>query len=203
MHASFELHVGIRIFLVVVTMIGIQRVLELLLAKQNAAYIRSIGGYEVAGEHYKWIVLVHISFFASLVTEALVSTSPLPFFWVPAILFLSAQILRIWVIHTLGRHWNTRIFVVPGAKVVKKGPYRYLRHPNYAIVCTELLTLPLAFGLWRTALVISLFNCIVLRIRIREEENALSKVCDYSNTMAATPRFIPIAKVFQEKGQKE
>jgi methyltransferase len=188
--------VGIGFFLGVVSVVGIERILELILAKQNAKYIRSIGGYEVAGKHYKWIVLVHLSFFAGLIAEAFATRKQLPFYWVPAFLFISAQVLRVWVICTLGRHWNTRIFVVPGAKVVNKGLYRYLRHPNYAIVCTELLTLPLTFGLWRTALLISLINFIVLRQRIREEEKALSKVSDYSRTMSETPRFVPAPKVF-------
>ncbi|MDB5084991.1 MAG: isoprenylcysteine carboxyl methyltransferase [Bacilli bacterium] len=187
--------IEMRFFVGIVAFVGLIRLLELHLAKQNAAYIRSLGGYEIAGDHYKWIVIVHVGFFAGLLTEAAAkaagSSAVLPFHVVPAILFLAAQMLRVWVLRSLGRFWNTRIFVVPGANVVKKGPYRFLRHPNYVTVCIELLTLPLIFGLWRTALLFSLLNLLVLRSRIQAEEQALGRVSDYSLVMSETPRFFP------------
>jgi methyltransferase len=90
-------------------------------------------------------------------------------------LFLLVQPLRYWAILSLGGSWNTKILVVPGAKPVRGGPYRYLNHPNYVVVVVEILTFPLIFGAWLTALVFTLLNAVVLRVRIREEHRALGE----------------------------
>jgi methyltransferase len=80
---------------------------------------------------------------------------------------------RIWVLHTLGRRWTTRIIVVPGETLVARGPYRFIRHPNYAVVVAEIALLPLVFGLWRVAIIFSLLNAVILIVRIRAENDAL------------------------------
>jgi len=84
------------------------------------------------------------------------------------------QGLRVWVLATLGRYWTTRIITLPGAPLVRRGPYRWLRHPNYVVVAGEIAVLPLAFGAWQIAVVFSLANALVLWIRIRSEERALA-----------------------------
>ena len=86
------------------------------------------------------------------------------------------QPLRYWAILSLGENWNTRILVVPGAKLVRRGPYRYLRHPNYIVVVVEILSFPLIFGAWITALVFSVLNAILLSARIRDENRALAEL---------------------------
>jgi methyltransferase len=100
-----------------------------------------------------------------------------PAFWpVPLALFLLVQPLRYWAIFSLGETWNTRILVIPGAKLVRRGPYRFLRHPNYVVVVVEVLAFPLIFGAWITALVFSILNAILLYVRIKEENRALAEL---------------------------
>src|SRR5690606_20225813 len=97
--------------------------------------------------------------------------------WVFLIVFAAAQILRVWALASLGRFWNTKILVLPGAKKVKKGPYRWLPHPNYIVVALEILSLPLIFGAWRTALVFTIANALLLLlVRIPAEEKALQQL---------------------------
>jgi methyltransferase len=95
--------------------------------------------------------------------------------------FLAIQPLRYWAILSLREHWNTRILVIPGEKLVKKGPYKYLSHPNYVVVAAEILVFPLIFGARTTALVFSVLNAILLSVRIKEEELALKELAEPSN----------------------
>ena len=83
------------------------------------------------------------------------------------------QALRIWVIATLGRRWTTRIIVLEGAPLVRRGPYRFLAHPNYVVVGAEIAVLPLMFGLIWSAVVFSALNALILFVRIRAENAAL------------------------------
>jgi len=161
-------------FLIVFVSVVLQRLLELGLARRNARLIRAAGGYEVGADHYKYIVALHVLFFASLAVEVLSRQQTLPdWWWMPFSLFLAAQFVRYWCICILGPHWNTRIFVLPGAPLVTRGPYRYLRHPNYWVVVLELAALPLTFSAVYTALVFSLCNLWLLwRVRIPAEEQA-------------------------------
>jgi len=95
---------------------------------------------------------------------------------VPLALFLLVQPLRYWVIFSLGESWNTKILVMPGAKPIRRGPYRYLNHPNYVVVVVEILAFPLIFGAWVTALVFTALNAVLLFVRIREENRALAEL---------------------------
>ncbi|MFA4132452.1 MULTISPECIES: isoprenylcysteine carboxyl methyltransferase family protein [unclassified Brevibacillus] len=155
----------------------LQRLVELLIAMRNARYIRSKGGYEVGASHYKYIVLLHFLFFLSLLFEVVGKGSAmvLPSWWaIPFCLFLIAQGLRYWCIRSLGKRWNTRIFILPGEAPIKQGPYRFIRHPNYLVVSLELLLLPLTFSAVATALAFSLLNAwLLLRIRIPMEETSI------------------------------
>jgi methyltransferase len=107
--------------------------------------------------------------------EVLVLGARIPASWpIWLALFGLGQFLRLWAIRTLGRFWTVRVWVVPGTTPVRRGPYRYLRHPNYLGVALELLAAPLLFGAWRTAVLATLANLLVLAIRIRVEERALA-----------------------------
>lgn len=172
----------------------IQRLLELYIAKRNATYIQSLGGFEVGKSHYPFIVALHAGFLVSVFLESkYIHSFTLQTYWiVPFVLFMFTQGLRFWIIITLGRFWNTRIFVLPNAKPLKKGPYRYLRHPNYLIVMLEMITVPLIFGAYMTAVIFPILNAIMLTIRINIEEKALSVHMKYDKEMAETPRFIPL-----------
>jgi methyltransferase len=172
-------------FSCVLTAVLLQRLLELRIAKRNGRYIRSLGGYEVGVEHYRYLVLMHALFFLSLFLEVMWTNRPLArWWWAPFSLFLLAQIGRYWCIRTLGRFWNTRIFVLPDAPLVVRGPYRFLRHPNYLVVAIELLTLPLAFSAYGTAAFFSVCNFFLLKwIRIPLEEKTLYETLAKEDSM--------------------
>ena len=97
-----------------------------------------------------------------------------PVIWPLLVLFALLQAARLWVIASLGRYWTTRIITVPGAPLVRRGPYRWIKHPNYLVVAAEIAVLPLAFGAWEIALVFSALNALLLYHRIRVEEAALA-----------------------------
>ena len=123
------------------------------------------------------MVALHALWIASTLVEGIVRGPEVPALWpVPLALFLLAQALRYWAVFSLGESWNTRILVVPGAKLVRRGPYKYLDHPNYVVVVVEILAFPLIFGAWVTALVFTALNAALLYVRIREEDRALAEL---------------------------
>jgi methyltransferase len=152
----------------------VQRISELVLSARNARRMRARGAREYGREHYPWLVVLHTLFPIALAVEVLLLGAR-PGAW--AALWLTvwviAQVLRYSAILALGEHWNTRVLAVPGGALVNRGIYRRLRHPNYVAVVLELLSSPLFFGAWRTAIVFSLANLALLRFRIRCEEHAL------------------------------
>lgn len=160
-----------------VGLVALQRLLELVLARRNERRARARGAVEWGRGHYPLIVALHSLWLVSTLVEGLLRGPVFPVYWPAALaLFLLVQPLRYWAILSLGESWNTKILVVPGAKPVRSGPYRYLNHPNYVVVVVEILTFPLIFGAWLTALVFTLLNAAVLRVRIREENRALSEM---------------------------
>lgn len=169
------------ILILAVAVIAVQRLLELVLARRNERKARARGAVERGEGHYPLIVGLHSLWLVSTLVEGLVRGPEAPFFWPVALaLFLLVQPLRYWAIFSLGPYWNTKILVVPGAKVVAGGPYRYVSHPNYVVVVVEILTFPLIFGAWWTALVFTALNAAVLYVRIREENRALRELADVS-----------------------
>jgi methyltransferase len=166
----------VLIFLAV-GLVGLQRLLELALSRRNERRLRARGAIERGRGHYPLIVALHALWLLSTLTEGILRGPDLPAFWpIPLALFLLVQPLRYWAIFTLGQHWNTRILVVPGARLVRRGPYRYLKHPNYVVVAVEILTFPLIFGAWITALVFSILNAALLYVRTKEENRALAEL---------------------------
>lgn len=165
-------------FYIVFIFVIAQRLAEIVYAKSNEKRMKGEGAIESGAEHYKWIVLLHVLFFVALLVEVLYfDLADSGIWWVFLIVFAAAQILRVWALASLGRFWNTKILVLPGAKKVKKGPYRWLPHPNYIVVALEILSLPLIFGAWRTALVFTIANALLLLlVRIPAEEKALQQL---------------------------
>ena len=153
----------------VLVLVTLQRVGELLYAHRNESRLRTRGAIEHAPEHYWAMVTVHSAWLAGL--WLLAPQQPINLFWLT--IFMSLQGLRFWVLATLKERWTTRIIVLPGAPLIKTGPYRLMPHPNYAIVAGEVLALPMAFGLHAFAVLFSLINAYVLAIRIRAENRAL------------------------------
>ncbi|QHJ69394.1 MULTISPECIES: isoprenylcysteine carboxyl methyltransferase family protein [Planococcaceae] len=165
-------------FYIVFIFVILQRLAEMIYAKSNEKQMKKEGAIESGAAHYKWIVLLHLFFFIALLTEVLYfDLLDNRFWWVFLIVFVVAQILRVWALASLGRFWNTKILVLPGAEKVKKGPYRWLPHPNYIVVALEIASLPMIFGAWRTALVFSAANALLLLlVRIPAEEKALREM---------------------------
>jgi methyltransferase len=159
-----------------VALIIAQRLLELRLAKNNLKWALENGGKEYAPEHYPFMVVLHSSWLVALLLEGWLRGSRFDsLWWLWLGLFIVAQIGRYQVISSLGRLWNTRIVIVPNAKLVRTGLYKYLKHPNYMIVALELFVAPLVFGAWLTAIVFTVLNAILLLgFRIPAEENALA-----------------------------
>lgn len=180
-------------FIVLFCFVIVQRLVELRIAHSNAKYMRSLGAVEKGAEHYRSIVGLHTLFFASFFTEVWISPNSSPDWWaIPFTFFLAAQALRMWILQSLGRFWNTRIFVLRGSRPVRSGLYRYIRHPNYVVVGTEILTLPLIFGAYYTAVMFTLLNYVLLRyVRIPAEEKALMESTSYEEEMAHVPRAFP------------
>jgi methyltransferase len=156
----------------IVIAVGLVRLAELAHSHRNQARLLARGGYEVGAAHYPLIVLLHAAWLAAL------------FFGVPAAAaadwillgsFLILQCLRVWIIASLGRYWTTRIVTVPEERLSRRGPYRWMRHPNYAIVAAEIAVLPLAFGAWQIALGFSLANAGLLAWRITIENRVLDE----------------------------
>ena len=155
----------------VLGLVTAQRIGELLLSRRNTRRLMAKGAIEVGPGHYPLIVLVHAAWLAGL--WLLGWNRPVEPVWLGV--FLVLQACRIWVLATLGERWTTRIIVLPGAPLVRTGPYRLLSHPNYVVVAGEIMSLPLALGLPVYGVVFSVLNALVLWVRIRAESRALSE----------------------------
>jgi methyltransferase len=156
----------------ILALVTLQRLVELRLADRNSSRLLAEGAVESSRGHYPFIVALHMLWLAALWWWAPGRSIDIPLL----VLFALLQVGRVWVIATLGERWTTRIIVKPGAPLVRKGPYRFINHPNYLIVTLEIAVLPLVFGLWRIALLFSLLNAVILAIRIREENRALASL---------------------------
>jgi len=155
--------------LIILALVTLQRLSELWLSNRNTRRLMSEGAYEVAPGHYQLIVAVHTLWLAAL--WWLAPPQPIDGFWLG--MFVLIELARIWVLASLGKRWTTRIIVLPEAQLVRRGPYRWVNHPNYLVVIAEIAVLPLVFGLWQLALILSALNAAVLTVRIREENRAL------------------------------
>lgn len=158
--------------LVVVLLVAAQRLAELAVARRNTARLLAQGAVEHGRGHYPLIVLLHTAWLLSLPLVVPADRWPDP--WLLG-LFILLQPMRVWVITSLGGRWTTQVIVLPGAEPLRRGPYRWLRHPNYLIVAAEIALLPLAFGAWAHALLFSVLNAAVLAWRIRVEDAALHR----------------------------
>ncbi len=159
----------------IIVLVILQRLGELVLANRNTRRLKAQGGVEIGAEHYRFIVLLHMAW---LMAVLWLLPAPLVIYWIWLIVFVVLQAARIWVIASLGPYWTTRIITVPGVPLVKRGPYRFVRHPNYLVVAGEILVLPLVFGEIWVAIFFSIANVAMLYMRIRQEETGLVTRCD-------------------------
>jgi methyltransferase len=154
----------------VLAVMALQRLGELFLSNRNTRILKAQGAVESGAGHYVLIVALHVCW---LLAVLVFLPQPTPVLWPLIAVLAVAQLMRLWVVMTLGPYWTTRIISVPGAPLVKKGPYRFLRHPNYVVVVVEIAALPLAFGEVTVAVVFSIINAGLLSWRIQEEDAAL------------------------------
>jgi methyltransferase len=154
----------------IIALVILQRAGELMLANRNTQRLKAKGAVEIGAEHYRLIVLLHMAW---LMAVLWLLPAPLVIHWGWIVVFVLLQAARVWVIASLGPYWTTRIISVPGVPLVKRGPYRFVRHPNYLVVAGEILALPLAFGEIWVAILFSLANAAILYWRIRQEETGL------------------------------
>jgi len=169
------------IFLII---IFLQRFVELLYARRNERILKSRGAIEFDRKGYLFIVLMHISFFISLVSEKILLHRELNEYWIVFFfIFLLAQLLRYWSIITLGIFWNTKVLVLPNHELVCNGPYKYIPHPNYIAVISEIAVIPLIFSCYITAAVFSVLNLVLLIRRIQIEEGALRNLSLYGSRL--------------------
>jgi methyltransferase len=163
------------VFTCIVGLVAVARLGELAVSRRNQRRLEARGAVEAGGDHYPWMVAMHTAFLFSAPAEVWLLDRPLiP--WLAAaaaVVFAAATGLRVWTLAALGDRWTTRVLVVPGDPLVTRGPYRWLRHPNYAAVALEIASIPLLHTAWWTAAAFSLANAALLRVRIRTEEQAL------------------------------
>jgi methyltransferase len=149
--------------------VTLQRLSELVIARRNTRRLLARGAMEVGAGHYPLIVVMHAAWLAGL--WLLAWTLPVRLPWLA--IFLALQGLRVWTLLSLGERWTTRIIILPGAPLIARGPYRFVRHPNYLVVVGEIAVLPLTFGVAWYALAFSALNAAALAVRIRAENRAL------------------------------
>jgi len=159
-------------FILFISFIILLRIGELVLAKRNERWLLQNGAVEYGARHYPFIVALHVLFLVSLIIEYVIKQPAgySPFLFVLYFLLLA---FKAWVVLSLGKFWNTKIYHITGFPLVKKGPYKYFKHPNYLAVIAEIAIIPLAFHLYFTAIIFTALNAVMLYVRIREENTAL------------------------------
>ena len=160
------------VFILFISLIILLRIGELLLSKSNGRWLVQNGALEYGQKHYPYIVMLHLLFLVSMVVEYSWK-QPAGYNLFLMIFYFLVLVFKAWVILSLGKYWNTRIYHIPGSTLIKTGPYQYFKHPNYLIVIIEIASIPLIFQLYLTAIVFSVLNAIMLTVRIREENRAL------------------------------
>ena len=178
-------------YLVLVLATGVERLVELVISARNARAAFAQGGIEHGRRHFPWMVALHTGLLLACLVEVFLASRPfLPWLgWPMLSLVVLSQGLRYWCIASLGPQWNTRVIVVPGLSLVARGPYRWVRHPNYVAVVVEGFALPLVHTAWITAIVVTVLNAVLLlAFRIPVENRALSTLLPTASDVASGPQ---------------
>lgn len=160
------------LFLVVAYLV-VQRLTEVAVSNRNHRHLLANGGIEFGRKHYPFMVALHVAWILALLLAVPPQT---PLSQPLLALFVVLQLVRVWVMLTLGSLWTTRVILLPGAQRVRSGPYRFLKHPAYVNVSLELAAVPLMFGAWHVAAAATALNLVVMRMRIPVENRALREV---------------------------
>ncbi len=189
--------ISLGAYLAILAALAAERMFHLALAARNARRAFAMGAVEHGRGHYPAMAASHALFLLSAAAEAIVLKRPFPgaLGWIALGGALGAQALRYWSIATLGSRWNTRIIVFPGTAPISRGPYRFMRHPNYLAVIVEIACVPLIHGCWLTAVVFSIGNAALLRVRIRAEEAAMGPryALEFGGRLRLVPKLPPRA----------
>jgi len=162
-------------YVALIVAVSMERLAELVVSRRNLAWARTRGGREHGLGHYPFMVALHTGLLVACLIEATHRSFVPALGWPMLAVVVLAQALRWWCITILGPRWNTRIIVVPGLPLVDAGPYRYLRHPNYVAVVLEGIALPLVHTAWTTAVLFTVMNTALLRVRISCENAAMAQ----------------------------
>lgn len=162
-------------YYVLILAVAVERVAELVVSKRNAQWAFANGGKEFGRSHYPVMVTIHTALLAGCVIEVWALDRPfIPWLgWSMLVVAIGAQVLRWWCITTLGKRWNTLVIVLRSEPLVRRGPYRWIHHPNYVAVVVEGIALPLVHTAYLTAIVFTMANAMLLTVRIRVENRAL------------------------------
>lgn len=160
------------LFLFFILFLTLLRIGELLLAHRNEKWLLQHGAVEYGQRHYPLMIMLHVSFFVSLIVEYLI-VEPVSYSLFLFVLLLVSLAFKGWAILSLGKFWNTKIYRISDFPLIKKGPYKYFKHPNYIIVIAEIAIIPLVFHLYYTAIVFTVLNGLMLAVRIKEENKVL------------------------------
>ena len=185
--------VSVYLFLALLLAVGLLRLLEMRISRQHQQEMATRGAAKVDEPKFRWMVLLHTVVLVGAALEVVFLKRPLlPWLAAPMFaIFLAANALRWWVIRSLGAHWNVQVVDSSRLGVVTSGPFRYVRHPNYAAVFSELLALPLIHTAWITAIAGAIAHIGVLAQRLSTEERVLLANPDYRTAMSGKPRFLP------------
>lgn len=180
-------------FLGLLLAVALLRIVELQISRRHQKEMVSRGAAKVDEPRFRWMVVLHTAVLIGAGLEVVLLKRP----FIPAlaatmfVIFLAANCVRWWVIRTLGNHWNVQVMDSTSLGVITSGPFRYVRHPNYAAVFSEMVALPLIHTAWITAAVGSLAHVVVLSERLATEERVLLANPEYRASMGRKPRFIP------------
>jgi len=181
------------LFLLLVIFLGLQRLAELRHSSRNERRILDLGGHEYAAGQFRVMKFLHTAWFIAMLAEVFGLQRPFhpTLALIASLAFLAGQVLRYAAIYTLGERWTVRVMVLPGAKPISRGIYRFIRHPNYLGVILEIGAVPLLHSAYFTAIFFSVANALLLIWRIRTEEAALKEHNSYEQVFTGRPRFLP------------
>ena len=187
------MQVSVILFLGLLLAVGTMRIVELRISKKHQRDMTARGAAKAKDPIFRWMAIFHTLVLVGAAVEVVFLHRPfLPMLAIPMlVLFIAANIVRWWVIRTLGQHWNVEVMDSTRLGVITTGPFRYVRHPNYAAVFVEMIVLPLIHTAWITALVGAIAHVIVLSVRLSAEERVLFSNPDYAAAMSSKPRFVP------------
>jgi methyltransferase len=187
------MELSVILYLLLLVVVAVLRFVELGISKRHQQQMVADGASKVNEPRFYWMVVLHTAVLIGAALEVVFLHRP----FIPVlatvcfVIFLAANVVRWWVIRTLGEHWNVQVMNSTSLGVITTGPFKYVRHPNYAAVFVEMLVLPLIHTAWITAIAGSLAHILVLSQRLSTEERVLFSDAQYRAAMSGKPRFLP------------